>query len=239
MSRGKAGLVIVFAFILAVGGLVFYAFRNISAIVEAAIEKYGSRVIGVNVDVSAVRIRPSSGEGSISGLTVANPPGFSSPHIFTLDDISVRLMPDSVAKSPIVIDEIRVSRPEVFYEMNSRGRSNLDVIRKKIETAAGRKPSPERNGQDKEVRLLIRRLVFENGKVHASAPSLAQKRVLINLSRLDMRDVGGDRGATPADIAESVASTLAREAAKAVVRSESEQLLRDKAGDFLQKYLEK
>lgn len=238
MKKGRVALIIAIALAIVIAGAVVYVLTNINSIVKAAIEKYGTEAIKTGVSVSSVKIRLASGDGAISGLTVANPPGFSSPNIFSLANISARIAVKSVTKSPIVIDDIRISGPEVFYEMNNAGMSNFDILRKNLEAANGaakKKPG----AKEKEVKLLIRKLVFENGRIEARIAKLGDKPVTANLPRLELRNIGRNGGATPTEIAQTVVTALAEEAAKAVARSQGEKYLKKRGGEFLKRYLEK
>ena len=70
--------------IIAGAGLLFLAavavyllLSNLDSLVERGIEKFGSEAAGTKVSVDRVAIDLRQGRGSILGLTVANPPGFS------------------------------------------------------------------------------------------------------------------------------------------------------------------
>jgi hypothetical protein len=226
----------VVALILAVAGTVTYILTNLDSIVKAAIEKYGSQATKTAVRVSSVKIKLTNGEGALRGLTIANPSGFSFPSIITLDNISVRIDVKSVAGTPVIIDNVLVSGPEVFYEMKENGTANVDVLRKNL-TASGssREKQPQKKG--KEVRLRVRRLAFEKGKVHVRvAKSIANT---IELPRLELADIGKQSGASPEEIARTIAIALTKETAKVVARTQGERLLRKGTENLLNKYIGK
>jgi hypothetical protein len=54
-------------------------------------------------------LRPVQGKGMINGLTVANPKGYTAPHILSLGAISVRIEARTIASNPVVIDDIRIT----------------------------------------------------------------------------------------------------------------------------------
>src|SRR3990172_337029 len=98
--KKKIIIFIVLALILAIAGTAVYVLTNLNSIVKAAIEKYGSQATKTAVRVSSVNIKLRSGEGAVRGLRVANPSGFYSPSIITLDNISVRIATKSVTSTP-------------------------------------------------------------------------------------------------------------------------------------------
>jgi hypothetical protein len=236
--KKKFIIFIVLALILAVAGTAVYVLRNLDSIVKAAIEKYGSQAAKTAVRVSSVKIKLSNGEGAVLGLTVANPAGFSFPSIITLDDISVRIAAKSVTNTPIVIDTILVSGPEVFYEMKENGTANVDTLKKNL-TSSSREEPPQKSPKGKEIKLHVRKLVFEKGKVHVRVAKLMDKPYTVELPRLELSDIGKHGGATPAEIARIIATALAEESAKAVARAQGDRLLRKGAENLLDKYLNK
>jgi len=231
---------IVLALILAIAGTAVYVLTNLNSIVKAAIEKYGSQATKTAIRVSSVQIKLRSGEGAVLGLKVANPSGFFSPSVITLDDIAVRIEVNSVTSTPIIVDNILISGPEVFYEMKEDGTANVDILKKNL-TPSGppTKEQPQKSPAGKEIKLRVRKLVFEKGKVHVRVAKLADKPYIVDLPRLELTDIGKHGGAAPAEIARIMATALAEETAKAVARTQGERLLRKGAEDLLNKYLNK
>ncbi len=238
--KKKIIIFIVLALILAIAGTAVYVLTNLNSIVKAAIEKYGSQATKTAVRVSSVQIKLRSGEGAVLGLKVANPSGFFSPSIITLADISVRIAVNSVTSTPIVIDNILISGPEVFYELKEDGSANVNILKKNLtHSDPPTKEQPQKSPKGKEIKLHVRKMVFEKGKVHVRVAKLADKPYIVELPRLELTDIGKHGGATPAEIAHTMAAALAEETAKAVARTQGERLLRKGAEDLLNKYLSK
>ena len=124
-----AGVVVVIAF----GAAVYFLLTSLDGIVERAIERYGSEITGTAVRVASVDISLSSGRGTVRGLTVANPEGFSSGSAFRLEEITLQLDVGTVTSSPIVLDEIAIRAPAALFEVNKAGAANVDEIRKNAE----------------------------------------------------------------------------------------------------------
>lgn len=235
--KKKIIISIIVVLVLFIAGSVFYVLTNIDSIVKAAIEKYGSEATKTAVRVSSVKIKLADGEGALRGLTIADPPGFSFPSIMTLDDISVRIAVKTVTHTPIVIDNVLVSGPEVFYEMKEDGTANIDVLRKNLASGPSQEAKPKQASKGKEIRLRIRKFVFEKGKVHVRVPKVADKPYTLDLARLELTDIGKQNGATPEEVGRIVAAALAEETAKAVAEAGGQRLLQKGAEDLLNKYL--
>ncbi|GJM13755.1 MAG: hypothetical protein DHS20C12_21580 [Pseudohongiella sp.] len=103
---------VVFLILLVGGGLYFY----LDSIVKSGIEVVGSSVLGTTVSVDSVSISPLSGQGSISGLRVANPEGFDSPYAFELDSILVNVDVNSILTDAAEIESITIMQPTITYE---------------------------------------------------------------------------------------------------------------------------
>ncbi len=235
----KKILILGAVFILIIAAAAIYLFTNLDSIVKAAIEKYGSQAVKTAVRVSTVKIKLAHGEGALRGLSVADPPGFSFPSIMTLENIAVRIDVKSVTQTPVVIEYILVTGPEVFYEMKEDRTANVDVLKKNLAAGPAKEEKPHKGRDGKEIRLRIRKLVIEKGKVHVLAPKVAEKPYTLELPRLEMTDIGKQSGATPDEIAHTVAGALAEEAAKTVARSGGTLLLRKGAEDYLRKHFSK
>jgi hypothetical protein len=239
MKNSKKILIIVGVLLFVVAGAVFYVMTNLDSIVKTAIEKYGSEATKTAVRVSSVKIRLSAGSGEISGLTVANPRGFSSPHIFRLGKISTAIDVHSVTSSPIVIDELRISSPQVVYEMNQGLDSNIFVLKKNVQASAAssiKKIGKEKPGK-KEIRIVIKKLVIDSGSIEAHAAAFKDKPQSLTLKHFEMTNVGGRDGAPPAQIAEEILTTLMKEVGGAVVQAGLEKNVKNEVGRAVKRLL--
>jgi uncharacterized protein involved in outer membrane biogenesis len=236
MKRSRKALIIVAVLAIVVAAALALLWTNVDRIVKAAIERYGSQATKTAVRVSQVTIRLASGEGAIAGLTVANPRGFSSPHVFRLGSISTRIDTRTVASSPIVIDEVRISAPEVVYEMDASGSSNINALKRNIQGLAAEAPEKKKAGA-RETKLRIRRLVIESGRIDVRVPSLSEKT--LTLRRIELSNIGARSGATPGQVAEQVLTALAEEVGREVARAGAEWHLRKGINGAVRRLLEK
>jgi hypothetical protein len=212
--------------LLLAAGLIFL-WTNLDWIVKNAIERYGSQAMGTAVRVDRVSLRPAQGIGTIQGLTVANPRGYSAPHVLSLGGISVRIAPRTVASNPVIIDDIRIAAPLVVYEMNDERVANVDVLKKNIGAAppATTETSSKKGIKDKGKRLRIRHLLIENAKVDVRIATLGNKPRTIALSRIEMSDIGGRNGAPPDEVAKQIVSAILAQVSTEVGKAGAEKLL--------------
>lgn len=232
-TKGKVLIALGVAGVL-LAAAVFYLLSNLDRIVAAAIEKYGSSATGTPVEVSSVRIRLNAGEGAISDLSVGNPRGYSTPKALRLGDIAIAVDTGTITKDPVVIDKITVSAPRATYEIDRSGRSNINEIRKRIEAygstgAAGKREAG--GSAEGGKKLLIRNLVIEGGEVTVQVAALSGDPLSASLPRMDLKNIGGEGGSTPSEIAVQVLRPLLNQVALAASRKGVERYLGKEAGE--------
>jgi hypothetical protein len=101
--------------VLVIGGGVF-AYLYYESGIRRAIEIAGSNALGVPVTVTGVSLSPFTGEGSIRGLSIANPEGFDAPYAIELGGVDIAINVGSLASDIIEIKSILVSDANITYE---------------------------------------------------------------------------------------------------------------------------
>ncbi|MBI3562169.1 MAG: hypothetical protein HY080_10710 [Gammaproteobacteria bacterium] len=214
-TRNKALLSLFAVIILAIAAGVYYFASNLDALVKAAIEKYGSQATHTPVRVDRVKITLLQGEGTIRGLSVANPPGFSAAPAFSLGEILTRINTKALTDKKIVIDEVRIIAPVVVYEMNAERQSNLLLLKENL-TAGGAPSAPqEHNTEVKPITLVIQHLLLQDAKLHATIVPLNNRQLELSLPALELNNLVG----TPAQITRQVLSRVIEQAKTAVQQS--------------------
>ena len=173
MKRWAVGALVVLA-VLAGGA--WWLYTSLDFVVKSAIERVAPDILGVSVGVRAVKLSAADGRGTLRGIEIGNPPGYSSPRALRAGTVSVGIDPATLASDVVVIRDILVQSPEIAYELRD-GTNNLDAIRRNIEAyvkraagdaaaqgAAGRK-APGR-------RYVIGRITLRGARVTMTNPLL-------------------------------------------------------------------
>ena len=202
----KTILIVIVLIIAIVAGGVYYVLTNLDSLVKQAIEKYGSEATQTAVRVQGVNIQLKQASAAISGLTVANPKGFSTPNAFSLGQIATRLDIKNTNKEHIVINEVRIQSPEVFYEVNADKQGNLNLLKDKLAGSAKSKSTsgPEAAGGSKPPMLTIRKFDFAGAALHAKLAPLQNKEFNLNLPAFQLVNLNG----TPEQISRQVLNQL-------------------------------
>jgi hypothetical protein len=206
---------------------VYLLVQNVDALVKRAIERYGSDATGTAVRVADVAIALGDGRGTLRGLTVANPPGYSAQPLFALDDISVTLDPSSLAGKVAVIEELRIGATAFRYELDQGGRSNLKALQRQMKSRGESDDEPARG---EERRLRIKRLVVADGEATLDLARFGVGRVTARVPGTTLTDLGGKAGLTPPELAKVVVNALARNLERSVADAGLKRLLRDQGG---------
>jgi hypothetical protein len=216
----KALVVIVVLLALAAAGG-FWAYHSIDVIVKLALEYYGPQVTGVTVKVDDVKLSPSDGRGSLKGVEIGNPQGFSAARAARLGEISVSVDPATIRAPVVLIHEIIIEAPLITYERSGKS-TNLDTIAKNIEGyVKASESSPDgKQASGKSVRhkFIIERLAIRGAKVTMTNPALRGQGVTFDLPDIELRDVGKrEGGVTASEAARLVTNALIAGIARRVI----------------------
>ncbi len=203
-----------------IAGAAYFLLSNLDTIVKAAIEKYGTAATQATVKLDSVKISLTSGEGTLSGLSVGNPKGFATPQALYLGSINLKLDTSTVTGSgPIVIPEVTIEKPQVTYEVAADGGSNLQTIEKNAMAYAGGNGGASGGGTTSGSapgrKLIINDLYVRDGQIAISHALLRGKMPSASLPTIHLTNIGKDKGgASPAQIAQQVLGSITASASK-------------------------
>jgi hypothetical protein len=231
--------------LLLIVGIGVYVVMNSGALLEQAIETYGSRYLQAPVTVSGVNVSLSDGTAGISGLEIGNPEGFSGPPAFRLADISVALDTGQISSDLIVLKSVIVDGAQVAALVRGRD-MNLQKLMDNLnqQIGASEQTEPEQTGEpgtESEVKLIIDRFSFTNANASVDSDLLGEGQVDIpdiNLTGIGRKTDGATVGEALKQILEPIYRAVSRKLVEEGVdldgaRDKLEQKLRDKASEKL------
>lgn len=173
------------ALIVYVGGQFF-----LGSAVEAGVNRMGPRITQTKVNLDDAALSPLSGTGTLSGLAVGNPAGWSDANAFYLGRVHLEVEPASVFKDTIVINRLVIEQPEITYETRVVS-SNIGDLLKNIEASVG-------GGQDKPddpnatpKKFIVKHFQFQDGKVTLGVGPAA---LPLALPPIELKDLGVAEG---------------------------------------------
>lgn len=186
--------------LVAVAAGAYYFTPSISSIVSSLVHKYGSEVLGTNVEMKGLDFSLSKGEASIDKITIANPKNYKSPTLFDLTKVQVKVDLKSLASDTIVIDSILIDKPEITYEMLSVTQNNIKQIQDNIQNYLKAHSSQESKAEAKEEttkkeegsakKVVIKDLQIKGAKLAAAAMG---KEISVTLPDITMKNIGEEK----------------------------------------------
>jgi hypothetical protein len=174
------------------------------------VARSGRAVLDVPVRVAAAWPAWPPLAVSLRGVVVPNPPGFRAEPALWIGHIRVRVSPQGLLGDPLVVEEIAVS--DVLVRVDALdGRTNLQALHQRARRAAG---------GDTGRRLLIRRFRVSRARATAAAPGIGGPRVTVPIKDFELRELGGPRGATHAQLADTVLKLVEPSVANALRRAD-------------------
>lgn len=191
----KKLLIIIGAIILIAVVVLFFTFTSVSgSAIKGAVETYGPRITQTTVTLEGASLSPVKGSGSISGLVIGNPEGYTTESAISMGQVDLDVDPRSLLKDAIVIEKIYIGAPEFTYERKLTT-SNLETILANIQAAVGKEEAqPKEDG--KEVRLIINEVLVENAKVNLVGFG---RQVAVTVPRIAVQEIGAEQGGVTAD----------------------------------------
>src|SRR3954449_12620844 len=89
-------LAVVLVIIAAVVGTYIY----LDSIVKYAVETQGSKQMNLKTELDGASIGLLRGKVGLNDLKIANPPGFTAPHLFTMDGLDVNVPVSQLRGNP-------------------------------------------------------------------------------------------------------------------------------------------
>lgn len=168
----------------------------LGSIVKAAVNQAGPRLTQSNVVLEGATLSPLSGTGSLTGLTVGNPKGWSDARAIYLGEMRFDAEPMSLFKDAIVVNTLTIDQPEFAYETHLIS-SNIGDLMKNIEAALGAKAEPQEK-EEKPRKFIVKHLRMQNAKVSIGVGTAS---VPLSLPDIELTDLGvKEGGLTPTQL---------------------------------------
>ena len=165
---------------------VIYAYSSLDGVVEVAIERFGGAATKATVTVDGGTFSPADGIGTVDGIRIGNPAGFSRNNALEFGAVSMIMNAESVAGGVLVIKEIRIAAPVLFYEIGPAG-ANLIVIRNNI---AAYGESFAATGSDGAALVIVENLIIDGGTARYSGGMMPDSTT----GPIHLKDVGKEKG---------------------------------------------
>jgi hypothetical protein len=176
--------------IIGIGVLVYYSDR----ILGGAIETAGGQALGVPVRVGLVIFRPLAGQFGLDGLTVDNPPGYTTSHFMQLGQGRVEVGFAGLRQQPIAIDRVELAQIDVNLE-RAGGKTNYGEILERQQGASQPEGGAQKDSASQESPVVVRELLIRDVRAHVKlAPGGQLSAVDVDIPELRLENLGAKEG---------------------------------------------
>lgn len=221
-------LIVVVLIVVLAGGAMYYLASNLNGIVAGLIEDQGSVATQTAVRVNGVDIQLREATAGISGLSVANPEGFSGNAIelgqFQVEIDAASLTGDTIIVNKVLVDGARIN---LIQEGAANNLQKLLANLPQSEEAA----STDDAGVGKKV--IIETFTLSGASASVTAPALGEARE-VALPTIVVNDIGrASGGATGAQVARQILQPVIEKALTSAATEEIKGRAKDKIDDVL------
>lgn len=192
---------------------------TMDSIIKSNIESTTSEMLDTSVEVNNVSVSILDGTGTIDGITIRNPEGFSDKPALKLQQISLTLDPYSLLSDTVVVKQVEIQNPQVFYEQKMSG-SNLDALSDNLG-----------GGSSSSVNVVVDYLLVQDGRVTLSTEIGGEKSVEASFDRFELEGVGrqgsNTMDQTMRQVLEPILEKAAQEAVKQGLLNKAKKGLKD------------
>lgn len=198
--------------LLLAGALVAWLVFSVDGIVKREIERAGTETTGTSVTVGGVNVRLKEGSGRIDRLRIDNPRGFSPAAVIDAEGITFDIDLATLREEVLVVDEVKISKPRLRFEISQAGKANVDAIAQHAEAQGAAAPA------EAPRKIRIKRFVIENGGVDADASAVQGKEESFELRDIVLTNVGGRDGGTSEEISAEIIAAVRKEVTRTVMK---------------------
>jgi hypothetical protein len=180
--------------VLLIGGYFVVAYA-LGSVVKAGVNNFGPKLTQTKVELAGANLSPLTGSGTLSGLSVDNPKGWTEGRAFYLGKVSINLEPMSVFGDHIVINELIIDQPEFAYETKIFS-SNIKDLLENIEEFTGDGGKPAATKEGKPIKFVVKKFRMTNAKATLGAAGAA---LPVPLPPLSLDNLGVAEGGITAD----------------------------------------
>jgi hypothetical protein len=169
----------------------------LGSVVTAGVNNFAPKLTQTKVVLNSATISPLTGSGTLSGLVVGNPKGWSDANLCSLGKVHIDVAPFSILGDHILVNEIIIEAPEFNYETKIIA-SNVADLLKNIEAAmgGGKNAAPTattKTGQP--IKIAVKKFRLAKGKVRLG---LAGTAMTLPMPDIELNDLGtAEGGITP------------------------------------------
>jgi hypothetical protein len=210
---------VVLGIVVLIVAVVLIVYMNINSIIKSTVQTQASDSLKVPTTLGSANLSLLGGSVSLNDLEIGSPQGFTSPNMFTLGGVGVKVNYGELRSQPMHIDTIRIDNPKLVLEQ-AGGKFNIKALMDQLPASPAGPPSGEgeKRKEGEPIKMIINSLTVSNTTV-AIRPGVGmnvpgiKEEYTITVPTVEMKNIGsGDgnqNGAAIKDVAMLVMTKLA------------------------------
>ena len=195
---------------------------SLDGMIKSAIVENTSDLMQTQVNVESVSISLFDGAGEIYGFSISNPEGFSEAEAVRVDEIFVELDLFSILSDTIVVENVRIQNPQLYFEQRGLG-INLRKLNQNMD---------ETEEVDESL-LVIDRLIIENGVVKVSSTIDRERTAEAEIDEFELTEIGREGNNTVKQSIRQILDPLLEQAVREALSGGLLEQLENKIQDLL------
>lgn len=210
------GLALTLALVL-VAASVTYVLFDIDEVIRGTVQTSASKAYKVEVSVAHATMSLKGGDGAITDIRIANPPGFAAVQAIHIPTITLQVDTARPAGSAITIARAVINQPRITLDIVG-GEANLVRLRDSARAWATRSTNPDQEAS-KGQRLIIDEAILQGGTLVLHADFLGGEEIEVAMPDTRIKEIGvSTNGALPAEIIAALTEGLLTGAERAARR---------------------
>lgn len=182
-------LVAGFLIVLIGGGVVFYG--SVTTLTKAVVERIASRALDSKVRIDSLDITPEKELVTLTGITIANPKGYSSGTAISIGAIDIDAR--NLSREALAFEDIKVTGMNIRLDVSDTG-TNLSTLRQNAVTYV----STHKPDGKARVRTVIDHVGFTGTRLEPPVKdAIAKGYSPMVLPEIHMRAIGQQQGGLP------------------------------------------
>ena len=201
----KALVVLAFGALVAAVALYIGITYFLGSVVKAGVNSFGPKLTQTKVVLEGANLSPLTGTGTLSGLSVGNPAGWSDGNAFSLGQVHLDVDPMSLFGDHVVINEITIDAPVFNYETKIVS-SNIKDLLKNIEAFTGSGGQEPATKEGKPIKFVVKKFRLTNAKATLGVGPAA---LPVPLPPVSLDNIGVAKGGiTPDELTREIMSSV-------------------------------
>ena len=220
----KKALIALGILIVVIAGGVVWFLQSLDGIVKNQIETVGSELLGVAVSVESVSIRLREGSGTVTGLSVANPPGYLTDSALRLGTLHLQIDTASLSGNPLVLKKLTVDSLAGNLELRDDSANLVEIAQSIQQNTGSAEEATKPSDSGDPMTLAIHELLIANTSITVTVEDEVSSK---SLPTIVLEDVGGDEGTSPANAGGIIINAVVAEILKHAAAERMEKAMED------------